>query len=313
MFISANFTVESALQSLVGGMAIGALAVVRTYCTKGLLTCATPVLWLTTSTTLFAVGLRHFYPSTIFEEIPQTLGWGKVVASGVLVGLGAKLGQGCTSGNGIQGLSALSVASFVHVATFMASGVVTAVVCSDSAELPTTAPTQAPVLPLLAVSLIGIAAQLLRRQPAPSAAVVVATDIAAGCSFAASLVVAQMIHRSKVLGFLDVTNRTFGWDPSLMLVMGGALCVALPDLGLLARASAEVQAWAARPVTPLVVVGGLMFGAGWGLGGWCPGPAMVTCGTLDAKALAFTACMFGSRFAYEGLLQFQAAKPQKSS
>lgn len=311
MFISEAFTWPGAMQSLTGGVLIGSLACMRLYCTKGLMTCATPKLWITTGTALFSLVFSHAYSGPgIFEPIPDTLGWGAAVGAGVLVGLGAKLGKGCTSGNGIQGLASMSLASLTHVLAFMGAGVAAATMLGSRATLSSDFASPAPVSILAAISVFGIAVQLLRKF-SDSAPVVAITDLLAGSSFAAALILAQMTQRSKVIGFLDAFNTERGWDPSLMFVMGGALALAAPAyamFGLLTTASVGVKEWAARPVDMMHVIGGLMFGAGWGISGLCPGPALVMCGTSSAKAIAFTTSMFGSRFVYENM-----ASKQKSN
>lgn len=77
---------------------------------------------------------------------------------------------------------------------------------------------------------------------------------------------------SRVIGFLDFTNER-GWDPTLMFVMGGALLVAFPmyqALGLAVptrKKSAAIYKWASRPVDARTVLGGVLFGTGWGCAG----------------------------------------------
>jgi hypothetical protein len=100
--------------------------------------------------------------------------------------------------------------------------------------------------------------------------------LAAGLLFGAGLAVADMTNPAKVQNFLDVFGR---WDPSLALVMGGALAVsALGNLWARRRTSpwlAPSFAWPTRSdLDAPLLVGAALFGVGWGLGGWCPGPAL---------------------------------------
>jgi uncharacterized membrane protein YedE/YeeE len=127
-----------------------------------------------------------------------------------------------------------------------------------------------------------------------------------GLVFGAGLIVSQMSNPAKVIGFLDITDK---WDPSLALVMGGAVAV----FGVLYRL-------ALRQGTPLLasgfivpekdsldaplMVGALIFGVGWGLGGFCPGPAIVSAAFGDARVWAFVAAMTAGMLVYRiGLRQ----------
>jgi uncharacterized membrane protein YedE/YeeE len=101
--------------------------------------------------------------------------------------------------------------------------------------------------------------------------------LAAGLLFGLGLIASGMTDPSKVLAFLDLAGS---WDPSLACVMGAAIAVALLPF---ARAKTRTQAWSGdamelptqRVIDTRLVVGGLLFGAGWGLAGLCPGPALV--------------------------------------
>ena len=108
----------------------------------------------------------------------------------------------------------------------------------------------------------------------------------AGLVFGLGLLASGMADPAKVLAFLDLAGA---WDPSLMLVMGGAVAVAVVPFTLARR---RRQSWsgdriewpAARGIDARLVGGGLLFGIGWGLVGLCPGPALValTAGLEDA-------------------------------
>jgi len=125
---------------------------------------------------------------------------------------------------------------------------------------------------------------------------------AAGLVFGLGLLVSGMADPTKVLGFLDVAGR---WDPSLLLVMGGAVLVglfafrlaharALSVLGLPMRLPSD-----RRTVDHRLVVGGLLFGVGWGLAGFCPGPALVALGMGNMKAAVFVAAMLAGMALFE--------------
>ena len=105
------------------------------------------------------------------------------------------------------------------------------------------------------------------------------SDFVVGAIFGAGLVVSGMIHPAKVSGFLSATSAA--WDPSLALVMGGALALCVPGFALV-RKTVKSPACAADFSTPTatridakLAVGGMCFGIGWGIGGICPGPAVV--------------------------------------
>ena len=114
-----------------------------------------------------------------------------------------------------------------------------------------------------------------------------------GLLFGIGLVVSGMADPSKVLGFLTFAP---GWDPSLMLVMGGALLVTVPGFWWLERARKPLLAEqfsqpAKSPIDRRLLLGAALFGAGWGLVGYCPGPALVGAGQGFAAPLLFCAAM----------------------
>lgn len=99
----------------------------------------------------------------------------------------------------------------------------------------------------------------------------------AGLVFGIGLLAAGMADPAKVLAFLDLAGA---WDPSLALVMGGAIAVALIPFGWARRhrrtLTGETVQWpAARGIDARLLAGGALFGIGWGLAGLCPGPAVV--------------------------------------
>lgn len=96
--------------------------------------------------------------------------------------------------------------------------------------------------------------------------------------FGLGLGVSGMTLPSKVIGFLDVTGN---WDPSLAFVMFGAIAVHSVTFRLIAKRESPLlttkfQIPTNKDIDPKLIVGSLLFGAGWGLGGFCPGPALVS-------------------------------------
>lgn len=115
-----------------------------------------------------------------------------------------------------------------------------------------------------------------------------------GAFFAAGLVLSGMTRPGKVVAFLDVAGA---WDPSLAFVMVGAIAVQAVAWWLSRRMSAP---WAAdafvlptfRDVDARLLGGAVLFGVGWGLGGFCPGPVLVSLATGSTNVLVFVAAMF---------------------
>lgn len=121
----------------------------------------------------------------------------------------------------------------------------------------------------------------------------IASAFAVGLLFGLGLVVSGMSNPAKVLAFLDMTGR---WDPSLALVMGGAIAVSA--LGYIIAKRRNQPVLAARLEIPTrrdldqrLIVGAAVFGLGWGLAGLCPGPALTLLTVVPAQAATFVAAM----------------------
>ncbi|MCE2945484.1 MAG: DUF6691 family protein [bacterium] len=114
-----------------------------------------------------------------------------------------------------------------------------------------------------------------------------------GLTLGVGLIVSQMTNPAKVVAFLDVAGR---WDPSLAVVMGSALLVAFAGFAWVERRGrpmlggdlAMPPRW---PVDRRLLAGAALFGIGWGIGGFCPGPALVATAGLSIDAAVFTAAM----------------------
>lgn len=123
----------------------------------------------------------------------------------------------------------------------------------------------------------------------------------AGLLFGVGLIVAQMTNPSKVIGFLDITGN---WDPSLAFVMVGAIAVYAPAYWL-SRTRPARPLWGEEFKLPLrqqidrpLVLGALTFGVGWGLSGFCPGPALTSAGFGEPRVWVFVAAMLAGMIAY---------------
>lgn len=127
---------------------------------------------------------------------------------------------------------------------------------------------------------------------------------AAGLLFGLGLVISGMVNPRKVIGFLDIAGD---WDPSLALVMGGGLLVTVPAFR-----------WVLRMPQPLLedkfylpklsaidgklVLGAVLFGVGWGIAGFCPGPALTALASLDFTVVLFVLAMIGGMVLHQVLL-----------
>ena len=115
----------------------------------------------------------------------------------------------------------------------------------------------------------------------------------AGLLFATGLIVSGMANPAKVLGFLDIAGN---WDPSLAFVMAGAIAVGSVGFAIARRLkqslfNAPMSLPTATRIDRRLLAGSAMFGAGWGLAGFCPGPALVSAGSGDFKAMLFVIAM----------------------
>ncbi|QNA88698.1 YeeE/YedE family protein [Massilia sp. Dwa41.01b] len=124
-----------------------------------------------------------------------------------------------------------------------------------------------------------------------------------GLVFGLGLIVSGMTDPSKVVGFLDLAGN---WDPSLAFVMGGAILVgtiAFAFAGKRERSllGATMRLPTATQVDRRLVLGSLAFGAGWGLAGYCPGPALASLASGGMKPLIFTLAMLAGMALFEVL------------
>ena len=132
----------------------------------------------------------------------------------------------------------------------------------------------------------------------------------AGLVFGIGLIVSRMASPAKVLGFLDIAGR---WDPSLAFVMAGAIGVGLVAFRAAAKRSATLlgapmQLPARGEVDRRLVCGALLFGIGWGLAGFCPGPALVAMGAGKPKAFVFVAAMIAGMLLFELIERARAVR-----
>ena len=219
---------------------------------------------------------------------------------GLLVGLGASKQHGCTSGHGVCGLSRLSPKSLVAVLAFMSSGIFTGTFVRphlfDALEQMQLEATSNNSEALFAVNLVAAGALVIATQHGSAAQVL--TGLVCGSMFSAGLAVSSMADPSKLIDFLNLLGPR-GWDPSLALVMAGAILAAFVPFQLVARRQRQDNR---KPPTPTLfpeqpigkfvqpsswfehehklktLAGAGMFGVGWAIAGQCPGPGLLLAG-----------------------------------
>lgn len=129
----------------------------------------------------------------------------------------------------------------------------------------------------------------------------VVSALLAGLIFGLGLLISGMANPAKVLGFLDISGQ---WDPSLAVVMAGAITVSAVGFAVARRRTrsllgAEMKLPSSRRIDRRLVIGSAAFGAGWGIAGFCPGPALMALGMGSGKALVFVLAMLAGMAIFE--------------
>lgn len=124
-----------------------------------------------------------------------------------------------------------------------------------------------------------------------------------GLIFGLGLLLSGMANPEKVLGFLDLAGP---WDPSLALVMAGAIAVGVIAFRVATTRDRTMLGMSFRlpgksGIDRRLVIGSLLFGVGWGLAGFCPGPALVAMGAGQSKAVVFVVAMLAGMALFEVL------------
>jgi len=122
-----------------------------------------------------------------------------------------------------------------------------------------------------------------------------------GLLFGWGLLISGMTDPSKVIGFLDLAGS---WDPSLAMVMGGAIAVGFFAFGTAKKRTSNFFGGAlhlptSSDIDKRLLLGSLLFGAGWGLAGFCPGPSIVSMADGQPKAVVFVAAMIAGMLVFE--------------
>ncbi|MFZ9872970.1 MAG: DUF6691 family protein [Steroidobacteraceae bacterium] len=136
------------------------------------------------------------------------------------------------------------------------------------------------------------------------------TEFAVGLVFGLGLLVSGMTDPAKVLGFLDITGD---WDPSLAFVMGGAILIGVFAFTFARRRTTDFFGGAIRwpsstAIDRRLIGGGLLFGMGWGLAGFCPGPALVSAAAGVPKAVVFVVAMLAGMALFETIERLRRSR-----
>ena len=145
--------------------------------------------------------------------------------------------------------------------------------------------------------------------------ITVFTSLLAGLVFGLGLIVSGMANPAKVLGFLDLAGA---WDPSLAFVMAGAIAVsalafALAKTRTVSWLGAAMTLPGPRDIDRRLVIGSVLFGIGWGVAGFCPGPGLVALGMGEIKALVFVAAMLLGMALFEWVERRKQAAPLRAA
>lgn len=141
------------------------------------------------------------------------------------------------------------------------------------------------------------------------------SEFLVGWVFGMGLLISGMTDPGKVQGFLDLFGA---WDPSLAFVMGGGVIVGLVGFTLAKKRTisflGSAMHWpTAKDIDRRLVLGSLTFGAGWGLAGFCPGPAIVSLGAGESKAALFVVAMMAGMLVYEVMERAAKAAATRSA
>ena len=148
-------------------------------------------------------------------------------------------------------------------------------------------------------------------------ALALASAVAGGIIFGIGLSIARMTDPNKILNFLDIAAiPSGGWDPSLAFVMGGGMLVAIVGLRLdrFFRMSAPLAAPAfiktrRTKIDAPLVLGAAIFGVGWGISGFCPGPAIANLGLVPGAVWPFVVAMFLGSWISGQFMEFSPSPP----
>lgn len=270
--------------------------------------------------------------------LPQAfLDWNAVpierpIVGGFLVGLGSAVGNGCTSGHGVCGISSLRIRSIVATSVFMITGILTAIFTKslryfpefdNELNMPTASITFAIAL-LLCLSLYFVGSKISDgkwiNEENSRRYFISFSEFLTGVVFAIAMTISNMSMNNATLSFLDLTE----WNPALMFVMAGAICVAAP-LFYLTKAkgtpflSDKFDLPTSEDIDLQMLCGSAIFGVGWGFFGACPGPALTNLFNIQSgyRPFLFISCMilgfWAKEFSFDQYAKTKYATVEPSS
>jgi uncharacterized protein len=132
----------------------------------------------------------------------------------------------------------------------------------------------------------------------------------AGLLFGVGLIFSGMTNPEKIIGFLDVTGK---WDPSLLFVMLGAISISFFAFRRASKKSASILGQpmsipTKKEIDVRLIVGSIIFGIGWGLAGYCPGPGIASIATSNLQPITFVIAMLFGMLAYEFTEKYKIVK-----
>ena len=200
------------------------------------------------------------------------------VIAGLLVGFGTRMGSGCTSGHGICGIARFSQPSFVATGTLCWQDSLQFIWCAMYKE------------------------NIRADSPPISAFVAIATS---GFLFGLGLAISGMTNPAKVVGFLDIAGD---WDPSLILVMVAGLGVSVPSFHFILKQKQPLFTKqfflpTRNDLDGKLITGAALFGVGWGIGGYCPGPALAALVSLNTNVILFCGAMLAGMVIHHFLME----------
>lgn len=221
-----------------------------------------------------------------------------VLFGAFLVGVGVRWGAGCTSGHGVCGLPRLSVRSFIAVPIFMSTGIITASLLNLIGTIPPQVSIPSYILgpystftyvllaTIQALALFSISYIIITEKDTLNK-ISPLINLLTGLIFGSGLLISGMCSRAKILSFLTISAN---WDPSLMFVMCSAVGINLITFqSVMHKKKAVFSDSIDLPDTYIdkgIFIGPAIFGIGWGITGFCPGPALA-----NIKVLSFGVLM----------------------
>jgi len=283
------------------------------------------------------VYMHYVDPNCLMAGITSAHGPSKLAfaLSGFLVGFGTKLGNGCTSGHGICGLARFSKRSFVNVMSFMTTGILTTCILSsmeagdNNNPLRTTTTDTNPIH--AQYGMLFSAATILAALPNLKDTKTLGASLS-GALGAFGLAISGMISFSKIQNFLNISalwNDASQYDPTLLCVMGSGVIASwisyqfLPNHSITKRPDTcmtkpvkcdEFQVPTNTTIDWKLIGGGAIFGVGWGIGCFCPGPALfnVAAGSEGAMLYWFP-CFLGGAYLAQSLVEYISKNKSKTT